>query len=116
MPHDYEPVVGTIPDPAYGRILGWRASMAKIDATADLTPGMTEDERAERIRLARSAHFAEMGRASGRARAARRAADLHRKSITEGSENVAKVPEVCAVVPVGAVAAGGGDRRGRATG
>jgi hypothetical protein len=105
-----QPLIGVIPDPAYGRMLGRRASMAKIDATAQLTPGMTDDQRAERIRLARSAHFAELGRASGRARAARRSAQLDLESVTQDPENVAEVPKVPAVVPGDAAAAGGGDR------
>lgn len=116
MPRESTPLIGVIPDPAYGRMLGQRASMAKIDATADLTSGMTEDQRAERIRLARSAHFAEMGRSSGRARATQRAAELQLESTTEVPENTAKVPEVPAVVPADAAAAGGGGRHDRAAG
>lgn len=74
MPRENTPLIGVIPDPAYGRMLGRRTFMAKIDDTAELTPDMSEDQRAERIRAARREYFAELGRASGRARTARRAA------------------------------------------
>jgi hypothetical protein len=61
--------------------LGAASLIAKIDATADTPPDLTDEQRDERIRQARKAYFTQLGRKGGLAKSVK--ARARRAEVTD---------------------------------